>query len=164
MRKFLVLALSCILVTTAVAVETPARPSLNASTIFLPVGKGGKMISLMDLSTIKIRELEILTGKNMNLFDRVGFKIAQRRLRNNINHDGTFSSRKIEKWVKKQAKGEGGGFQAGGFFLGLLLGPIGVLIAYLIKDDNKKNRVKWAWIGFGSWILIILILAASGFA
>ena len=49
------------------------------------------------------------------------------------------------------------GFHAGGFFLGLLLGLIGVLIAYLINDDKHRNRVKWAWIGWGVIVVLVLI-------
>ena len=89
----------------------------------------------------------------MNFFDKLGFCIAQKRLRNNISYDGTFNSKKFEKLMKKRA-GNGEGFQAGGFFLGFLLGLIGVLIAYLINDDNKRNRVKWAWIGLGAAVAI----------
>jgi hypothetical protein len=42
-----------------------------------------------------------------------------------------------------------------------------VLIAYLIKDDIKPNRVKWAWIGFGirtvlSVIVLLLFLSSYG--
>jgi hypothetical protein len=50
------------------------------------------------------------------------------------------------------------------FALGFLLGLIGLLIAYLINDDYKHNRVKWAWIGFGIVVVlnIILIAAAAG--
>ena len=53
------------------------------------------------------------------------------------------------------------GFHSGGFFLGLLVGLIGVIIAYIIKDEKKKNRVKWAWIGWGVWVVIALILIAT---
>jgi hypothetical protein len=42
--------------------------------------------------------------------------------------------------------------------LGFLLGLIGVLIAYLIKDDKKRNRVKWAWLGLLAWVVIWLIV------
>lgn len=136
------------------------KPPLKASEIFVPVGKTGKLISLLELSTIKMKDMETLTGKKISFVDRLTLKAAQRQLRNNINYDGSFNSKKIEKLMKK--RGEGGGFQAGGFFLGFLLGLIGVLIAYLINDDQKRNRTKWAWIGFGVWIGILLILIAAG--
>ncbi|HEX7902488.1 MAG TPA: hypothetical protein VF487_01320 [Chitinophagaceae bacterium] len=161
MKKIFLLVLSVSMLTAIFAAEAPVKPLLKASEIFLPVGNTGKTISLLELSSIKIKDFEELTGTKMKFMDRLTFKAAQRQLRNNIDYDGTFNSKKIERYLKKNA-GEGGGFQAGGFFLGFLLGLIGVLIAYLINDDQKRNRVKWAWIGFAAWIGILLIIIAAG--
>lgn len=135
-------------------VNTPVP--LKANEIFLPIGKSGQMISLQDLSVIKLKDFEALTGKKMKLTDKLGFALSQKQLRKSINPDGTFNKKKVEKYFNKMAEGSGG-FHAGGFFLGLLLGLIGVLIAYLIKDDKKKTRVKWAWIGWVVWLVILLI-------
>ena len=45
-------------------------------------------------------------------------------------------------------------FNIGGFVLGLLLPVVGVLIAYLIGDTTV---IKWAWIGFGVFMIIFLL-------
>jgi hypothetical protein len=45
-------------------------------------------------------------------------------------------------------------FNIGGFILGLLLSVVGVLIAYLIGDTTV---IKWAWIGFGIFLIIFLL-------
>lgn len=129
---------------------------LKASEIYLPIGKSGQMISLQDLSVIKLRDFEALTGKKMKLTDKLGFALSQKQLRKSINPDGTFNKKKVQKYFNKMAEGSGS-FHAGGFFLGLILGLIGVLIAYLINDDKKKNRVKWAWIGWVVWLVILLL-------
>jgi hypothetical protein len=135
------------------------RP-LKASEVFLPIGKSGQMISIEDLSLIKAKDFEELSGKKMRLIDKVGFSMTQKQLRKTINRDGTFNQKKAEKFLSRYADGSSG-FHAGGFFLGFLLGLIGVLIAYLIKDDKKKSRVKWAWLGLLISIPIsILILVA----
>lgn len=152
-----------LLVTFDVAFTTTlntAKPPLKASEIYFPLGKSGELISLQDLSVIKIKEFETLTGKKMKFFDKVGFKLSQNKLRNSINLDGTFSRKKVEKYFRKMADGTTG-FHSGGFFLGLLVGLIGVIIAYIIKDEKKKNRVKWAWIGWAVWVVIALILVAT---
>jgi len=132
------------------------KPTLKANEVFLPVGKTGQLISLQELSTIKLKDFERLTGKEMKFFDKLNFKVGQRQLKKSINPDGSFSKKKVQKYFDKMAEGSGG-FHAGGFFLGLLLGLIGVLIAYLIKDDKKKARVKWAWIGWVAWLVILLV-------
>jgi hypothetical protein len=161
MKKFygLLFALSLFAVSFASPnVLTPKRPSkLDASAILIPIGKNGQTVSLMDLSRMKVKELEAVTGEKMKLVDKIGFLAAQKQLRNSINADGTISSKKLEK-VAAKADGDSG-FHLGGFALGFLLGLIGVLIAYLIKDDKKKNRVKWAWLGLLAGVVLWLIFA-----
>ena len=124
----------------------PAKNPVKASEVYLPVGKTGQLISLMDLSRISVKDYEALTGKKMKFINKVNFKICQRELKKSINTDGTFSKKKMEKYFTKAAKGVGG-FSLGGLALGVFLSLIGVLIAYLISGDNKKNRITWAWIG-----------------
>ena len=126
--------------------DSKAKPPVKATEVYLPLGKTGELISLMDLSLIKVKEYESLTGKKMDFFDKVNFKIGQRQLKKCINHDGTFSQKKMEKYFTKAAVG-GVGFNLGGFALGLFLSLVGVLIAYLLKVGDKKSRVRWAWIG-----------------
>lgn len=149
-----------LLVTFNVAFTTTLtrdKPPLKASEIYFPLGKSGQLISLQNLSVIKIRDFETMTGKKMKLFDKLNFKIGQRALKKSINYDGTFSEKKVEKYFNKMAEG-GGGFHIGGFALGFFLGLIGVLIAYLIKDEKKKSRVLWSWIGCAVLVALILIL------
>ncbi|HEV8284858.1 MAG TPA: hypothetical protein VGQ09_11150 [Chitinophagaceae bacterium] len=77
----------------------------------------------------------------MSLVEKISFKIAQRKLRKSINADGTIESKKLVIFFQKKVGRYG--FHLGGFALGFLLGLIGVLIAYLIIDDYKPNRVRW---------------------
>src|SRR5215212_8366278 len=163
MKKILCLFVALALITSSYAAvvlpgkkESTVKPKLNAADVLIPIGKNGETISLIQLSEIKVKDLEVLTGNKMNLADKIGFKFAQKQLRNSINADGTFSNRKLEK-IAARAE-DGSGFHLGGFALGFLLGLIGVLIAYLIKDDKKSSRTKWAWIGFGVGLLLWLIV------
>jgi hypothetical protein len=103
------------------------------------LGKPEEKISLMELSTINANDLQLLAGKKMNFAEKVLFKISQRRLRSSIAPDGTIDNKRLEKLFKKK-DGETG-FHAGGFFLGLFLWIIGVLIAYLINDEKKATAL-----------------------
>ena len=134
------------------------NPSIKATDVYVPIGKNGQLISLMDLSEISVKDFEKLSGKKMKMMEKVNFKMKQRELKKNINYDGSFSKKRVEKYFNKAAEG-GGGFHIGGFALGFLLGLIGVLIAYLINDDKKKDRVKWSWIGL--LVLVVILLLAS---
>lgn len=156
MCKPLTILIALMLVGYSYATVIPVEPRLNAAELFFPVGKAGKQISLLELSTISIKDFQALTGRKMNFIDRIGFKIAQKKVRNHINADGTINSKRVEKFLTKHDGASG--FNLGGFALGFFLGLIGVLIAYLLEDDYKRNRVKWAWIGCGAALLLSLIL------
>jgi hypothetical protein len=123
-----------------------ANVRLKADEVYLPVGKTGNLISLMDLSRISVKDFETLSGEKMKFFEKVQFKLSQRELKKSINEDGTFSRKSIEKYLTKPPVGGGGVFSLTGLLLGLFLSLIGVLIAYLIGSDNK-SRIRWAWIG-----------------
>jgi hypothetical protein len=142
--------------TTTSSTILPAH-ALKASEVRIPVGNTGKFVTLQDLSTMKTTDLEKLTGKKMGFLQRLEFKLSQKKLRRSINADGTINNRKLEMLAKRDMDGTTG-FHLGGFALGFLLGLIGVLIAYLIHDENHDNRVKWSWIGLG--VLLVLILIA----
>ena len=155
---FVFLAAFGLSVFASLPVNAPTlSPKLKAAEIMIPIGKSGKKISLLDLSTISAKDLQNLTGKKMNFFDRLAFKASQKKLKKSIDADGTITSKKINKFFSKRF-GPTEGFHALGFILGFFLGLIGVLIAYLMNDDDdKQNRVKWSWIGFGAAVLITLI-------
>lgn len=136
----------------------------KAADIYLPIGNN-MQISLLDLSVIKEHDFEKISGKHLNFFERLGFKASQKKLRNSINADGTINNKKLSRYLEEGDHSTG--FHLGGFALGFLVGLIGVLIAYLINDDNKRNRVKWAWIGFGISVvlyiaLVVIVLSNSG--
>lgn len=139
----------------ATALITKPPKKVYAADIMIPLGATGTKISLLDMSRLTIKEAEQVRGEKMKFAERLTFKIAQSKLKKCINPDGSLNDRRLSKNLKKVD--ENGGFHAGGFFLGLLLGLIGLIIALLINDDKKRSRVKWALIGWGVWIAIVLI-------
>jgi hypothetical protein len=147
----------------ATSIPKPKEPVIHTDQIFVPVGKTGKTISLYQLSQISVKDLQKLTGQKMNFMDKVKFKVAQKKMRNGINPDGTFSSKRVEKEFTGKSKGGESGFHFGGFALGFFLGLIGIVIAYVINDDYKRNRVKWAWLGFAIGVALSLILFLAVF-
>ena len=165
MKKSLFLFTTLLCLASSFASSTILSPEkLKATEIYFPIGKTGKKISLMDLSTISMDSLQSLTGRKLNFGEKISFRSAQRKLKRGIAPDGTIEKTRIARFFEK--RGGEYGFHLGGFALGFFLGLIGLLIAYLIKDDYKQNRVKWAWIGFGIIVLIdvILIIASTATA
>lgn len=133
-------------------------PPQKAADIFVPVGTTGQRISLLNLSQIDVKSFEALTGRHLRFFDKIGFKLAQSDLRKSIHRDGTIDAKKLNRFMSDGDHSTG--FHIGGFALGFFVGLVGVLIAYLIRDDYKRNRVKWAWIGFGIALIFNIILVA----
>ena len=158
MKKTLFLFAAILLLSGSFAATTVTEPpkKIFAADVMVPLGTSGKTISLLQLSEIRVKDMETLTGKKMKFMDRIGFKVAQKQLRESINNDGTINNKKLNKLAASAP--DGSGFHIGGFALGFLLGLIGVLIAYLINDDKKSARVKWAWLGLAAWIVILLIV------
>lgn len=159
MRKLIAFFFAITFLNVSIAV-TPAadgEKKLNANAIMLPVGKTGQKISLMDFSKLKPAEYEQLAHVKLNFFDRIAYKLAMKKLRKNIAADGTIKSKKMKKAFSSKTDEFTEDFHLGGLALGFLLGLIGVLIAYLIEDDNKPSRVKWAWLGCAAWVAIVLI-------
>ncbi len=165
MRRYFILAIIFFGFKASFASVPFIFPPVKANEIFISLKKSGQEISLQELSRIRIKDLERLSRVKMNLFDRIRFRIVQKKLRDNINPDGTLRNNKLITSFSNYKKSGGGGL--GGFALGSLLGPLGILIAYLSKDDQKKMRVKWAWVGLLAfiplWVLIFIIaLSISG--
>lgn len=156
--KLTVFILSLLLATTTFAALSPFNPEPKASVVMIPVNQSGQMISLLRLSNITRADYEKLSGKKLNLLDRLSFSIGQKKLRKAIKADGTIDAAKVQKMFRPD--GLFSTFHLGGFLLGLFLGPIGVLIAYLINDDYKDDRVRWAWSGMGLFAGILLLVYA----
>lgn len=100
----------------------------------------------------------------MKWLDKVGFRIAQRGLRRSIHADGTFDAKKLERFARA-VNGEED-FHTGGFLLGFFLLWAGVLVAYLLEDDKRRARIKWACIGFAisavlSVLFVLYIMTSS---
>lgn len=159
-KVLLLLTLGAIFSISQASTNSTELPVINANNVIIPIGSTGKTVTLMDLTTITIKDYETLSGRKLSAFDKLGFKLGQKKLNKKISQDGTIKGKSLRKYATKLADGESG-FHIGGFALGFFLGLIGVLIAYIINDDYKKNRVKWAWIGLGVIVVLSLILVAA---
>lgn len=96
---------------------------------------------LEKFSKMTVKEYELSTGKKMNTFQKIAFKSAQRKA--------------VKQLKAAYGDSETEGFNLGGFLLGLILGGIGVLGAYIFSKD--RNFRKWAWLGWGTWVALYLI-------
>jgi hypothetical protein len=92
--------------------------------------------------TLSPKEYGIMRGKKLNVFEKLSFKITQLRMKQQLR-------------AGKSNDGEGTNW--GGLLLGVLLGPIGIVGAYIFSSD--KNFIKWTWIGGGIWLALCVLFA-----
>ena len=91
-----------------------------------------------------------LTGKKLSLPQKLSLKIAQYKVKRMLKKNKQVDVMLMAKDVDTK------GFDVLGFILGLALGPIGVLIGYLV--GGKGSAVfKWSIYGAVIWLLVVLL-------
>src|SRR5687768_3201656 len=136
---------------TSSAFVNPAfvsKPVPNSETVAKPSPFAGMTVKeFLALTPKKYREL---TGQRMKLSQKISLKIAQYKLKKMMK-----KNKNVDMYSFAPQGIDTTDFSIGGLVLGLLLGIIGVLIAYLIGDSAV---IKWAWIGFAIWVGIVLLV------
>lgn len=154
MKKYLLLLILLITFSGSFSFSIIKNPLTKADQIFIPIGKNGGKISLLEISKISVKDYQRISGEHLNFFERLSFKAAQKKLRKNITAEGTVNT----KMLGKNGFGDSfSDFHIGGFLLGLFLFLPGVLIAYLLGGDDediRRSRIKWAWYGAGIFAII----------
>lgn len=102
------------------------------------------------------KNYKLIVGKKMSLKERISLIVGKKHLKKVINRDGTIDTKKmgfLGKWE----------WHWGGFFLGVFLSLLGIIITLFINDDYKWDRFWSAVKGAAIAIAIVsIILAVSG--
>jgi len=142
-------ALVCALSTNGhAAVATSVNfPAASAYLVASP-GNNEQMIAKMKwFAGLSVKAYEKLRGKRMNFFERISFKINQRRAKQLLKQydaDGATVLQKIS-WC----------------FKGLILGPIALILGYIFIAEEERDLLKWIWFGFAGWCIILAIILLS---
>lgn len=120
-----------------------------------PVPKSEKSVAapfagmtVEDFLSLTPKKYKEMTGEKLSLTKKISLKLAQKKIKRAIKNNESIDSTTMAEAF------DSSDFNIGGFVLGLLLSVIGVLIAYLIGDTSV---IKWAWIGFGVFLVIFLL-------
>lgn len=107
-----------------------------------------RLAQLKLYTSLSVQEYEKLRGKKLNFFQKLSFKLSQRRMKNVLKAysygDGPSVFQKIG-WLCK----------------GILLGPLAVILAYAFLKDEERELIKWAWFGCIGFAAIVIILLAA---
>jgi hypothetical protein len=159
MKKTLLFVGFILLAAGAFAAFSSGKKQTLASDISLGIGGQGQRISLASFVELQDADYEVLTGKKLGFFGRMQFHNQQRNLRKLINDDGTIDAAEVSERIYKDLDSTKG-FNLTGFMMGLTLSLVGVLTMYLVKDERKKNRATWAWVGTAFWVAFLILLFA----
>jgi hypothetical protein len=130
----------------AVAPSSAILPASNSSSV--KPGNPFKNFTVEQFLQLTPKKYKEITGKRMSLTQKLSLKYAQHKVKKMMKKGKTIDMAAFTKELDTSD------FNIGGFVLGLLLGPIGILIAYLIDDPLV---IKWAWIGGIIWLGIVLL-------
>lgn|GEM_PF-5137718 len=111
-------------------------------------------MSITDFLLLTPQKYKALTGKKMSLSQKVSLKFSQYKVKKMMKKNKMLALPSIAKDIDTN------GFNIVGFILGIALGPIGLLIAYLISGKNSslfKSAIYGGLIWLGIFLLVVLI-------
>ena len=106
----------------------------------------------LELTPQKYREM---TGKKLNLVQKVELKVLQHKVKKMVKKGEVVSMADVQK--KFYEMGE---MDLLGFLLGLILGPIGVIIVLILKEtgDVGPDTLRWSLYGLLVWLAIVFLV------
>jgi hypothetical protein len=106
----------------------------------------------LDLTPQKYQEL---TGKKLNLVQKVQLKVLQHKVKKMVKKGEVVTMADVQKKFDDMSS-----MDLLGFLLGLILGPIGVIIALILKEtgDVGPDTVRWSLYGLLVWLAIVFLV------
>ena len=113
------------------------------------------MISAKQFLDLTPQTYKELTGKKMNLVQKVQLKILQHKVKKMVKKGEVVTMADVQKRFDNV-----GSMDLLGFLLGLILGPIGVIIALILKEtgDVGPDTVRWSLYGLLVWLAIVFLV------
>lgn len=112
-------------------------------------------MTIKEFLSLTPRTYKELTGKRLSLSQKFSLKLAQHKIKKMVKKGKPVELMLVAKDVDTN------NFDILGFILGIALGPIGMLIAYLI-EGKSSSTFRWALYGaiiwLGIFLLVVLIL------
>jgi hypothetical protein len=113
------------------------------------------MMTAKQFLTLTPQKYQELTGKKMNVVQRVEFKMIQHRVKKMVKRGEVVTMADVQRKFEDMSS-----MNVLGFLLGLILGPVGVIIALILKEtgDVGADTVRWSLYGLLIWLAIVLLV------
>ncbi|RXK58370.1 hypothetical protein ESA94_17160 [Lacibacter luteus] len=155
MRKLIIVLLAVV-----ISISSNAAGIISVPVDVTDNAKAGKSSNVEMLAQIDAKTFAALTpakfseitGQKMTLSKKIALKIVQREVKKELKKGHDVNMMEVAK------RAAGGSFNWGAAALGFFLGLIGVLIVYLAFKNDKEIARKSAWIGFGIWVAVAILI------
>jgi len=113
------------------------------------------LITAKQFLSLTPQKFQELTGKKMNLVQKVEFKMLQHKVKKMVKKGEVVTMADVQKKYDDLNS-----MNVLGLLLGLVLGPVGVVIALILKEtgDVGPEVVRWSLYGLLIWLAIVLIV------
>lgn len=113
------------------------------------------LITAKQFLSLTPQKFQELTGKKMNLVQKVEFKMLQHKVKKMVKKGEVVTMADVQKKYDDLNS-----MNVLGLLLGLVLGPVGVVIALILKEtgDVGPDVVRWSLYGLLIWLAIVLIV------
>lgn len=112
-------------------------------------------ISAKQFLTLTPKDYQKLTGKKLNFLEKIQFKMVQRKVKKMVKKGEVVTMADVQKKFEEM-----GTMNILGFLLGLILGPVGVIIALILKEtgDVDPSVLRWSLYGCLIWLAIVFLV------
>jgi hypothetical protein len=116
------------------------------------------LITAREFLTLTPKKFEELSGKKMNVVQRIEFKMLQHKVKKMVKKGEVITMADVAKKMEDDSL-----MNILGFLLGLILGPVGVIIVLILKESGDMSQTAFRWSLYGLiifllWFLLVLIL------
>lgn len=141
--------------TNLVIFSKPAEIVKPAEPVILAKPDPLDAITAKQFLSLTPKTFQELTGKKMNLVQKVEFKMLQHKVKKMVKKGEVVTMADVKKKFDDMNS-----MNVLGFLLGLILGPIGVIIALILKEtgDVGPDTVRWSLYGLLIWLAIVLLI------
>ncbi|MFI5186552.1 MAG: hypothetical protein ACHQF0_07510 [Chitinophagales bacterium] len=101
------------------------------------------------------QKFQELSGKKMNVFQKIEFKMLQHKVKKMVKRGEVVTMADVQKKYDDLST-----MNVLGLLLGLVLGPVGVVVALILKEtgDVGPEVVRWSLYGLLIWLAIVLVI------
>jgi hypothetical protein len=106
--------------------------------------KIARIAQMRDFVKLSVADYEQMKGRKLTRVEKRFFKYNQKMVKQRLQiYDGDITGLMKLSW----------------FLRGMVLGPIAILLAYLLLDEDERSvLLKWTWFGFGALVILVGVL------